>query len=258
MKSRTILKIACILAFAFIPALVSYSAVDPNTAAGVWLLDEGTGDVAKDSSGNGNDGKIEVATWADGKFGKALLFAGKAGVTVQSTAKLNNGGQYTLMAYFSADTLNDWHQIIAKDNQYLLRIDPPSEGGKLSSFVNLGGAWEPRASAIVPELNKWYHYAATYDSGTKKLTVFVDGVKAGESDRDGNPTANDSPVTFGNWGGASLFRGLIDDVAIFDVALAEVDIKTIADQGLKTILGLGGTTSVKPSDKLAATWGSLK
>jgi len=255
MKRMTLF--ASLLVFILVTVMVSYG-VSSKDAVGIWLLDDGAGTVAKDSSGNGNDGKVEIATWADGKFSKALLFAGDASVTVTSTAKLNNGGQYTLMAYFNANTLNDWHQIIAKDNQYLLRIDPPSEGGKLSSFVNLAGGWEPRASAIVPELNKWYHYAATYDSSTKKLTVFVDGVKAGESDRDGNPTANDNPVTFGHWGGGSRFRGLLDEIAIFSVALSEADIKSIATQGLKSVLALDQTTSVAPSGKLAITWGNLK
>ncbi|HGJ66509.1 TPA: LamG domain-containing protein [bacterium] len=258
MKSCNLIKFACILAFILVPILVCNGAIDPKTAVGVWLFDEGVGAVAGDSSGNGHDGKIAVATWANGKFGKALLFAGDASVEVASTAKLNNGGQYTLMAYFNANTLNDWHQIIAKNNQYLLRIDPPGEGGKLSSFVNLNGGWEPRASAIVPDKDKWYHFAATYSSATKKLTVFVDGAKAGESDREGNPTANNDPVTFGHWGGGSRFRGLIDEVAIFNVALSEADIKTIATNGLANALGLAGPSSVRSSEKIATTWGNLK
>jgi hypothetical protein len=257
MRKMTVM--AFLLAFIFVPALVSHGAVRLQDAVGVWLFDEGAGDVAKDSSGNGNDGKVDIATWTDGKFGKALSFAGDASVEVASTDKLNNGGQYTLMAYFNANVLNDWHQLIAKDGQYLLRIDPPSEGGKMSSFVNLDGGWEPRASsADVPVIDTWYHFAATYDSGTKKLTVFVNGVKVGESDRDGNPTANDNPVTFGHWGGSSRFRGVIDDVAIFGIALPESDIKSIADNGLKSVLGLGEPTSVQPFGKLATMWGDIK
>jgi len=65
-------------------------------------------------------------------------------------------------------------------------------------------------------------------------------------------------VTFGHWGGGSRFRGLIDDVAIFSVALSEADIKSIADQGLRASLGLGEPTSVESFGKLAITWGSVK
>ena len=42
-----------------------------------WHFDEGSGNVVKDSSGNGNDGIIYGASWVDGKFGKALSFDGK-------------------------------------------------------------------------------------------------------------------------------------------------------------------------------------
>ena len=36
----------------------SSAKIDLKTAAGIWLFEEGAGEVAKDSSGNGNDGKL--------------------------------------------------------------------------------------------------------------------------------------------------------------------------------------------------------
>ncbi len=261
MNVRNKLSIVLSICLLLFPVLMVNSAIDPKTAVGVWLFDEGGGDVASDLSGNKHDGKIENTKWVDGKFGKALLFEGNGAVTVQSTDKLNLGNQITMMAYFNTQALSDWHQIIAKNNQYLLRIDPPGEGTKMSAFVNLNGGWEPRASSEnIPEKNIWIHLAATYDSGTKKLSLYVNGKLSGESNRDGKPTANNDPVTFGHWGGGSRFRGIIDDVAIFNVALSAADIKSIADNGLKSALklGVGGTTSVSLSGKLANTWGSIK
>ena len=44
--------------------------IDPKSAAGVWLFDEGSGKVAFDSSDNGYDGKLMGnPKWVDGKFG---------------------------------------------------------------------------------------------------------------------------------------------------------------------------------------------
>ena len=37
---------------------ISDAKIDPKTIAGIWLFDEGKGDVAKDISNNGNNGKI--------------------------------------------------------------------------------------------------------------------------------------------------------------------------------------------------------
>ena len=55
----------------------SLGKIDLETCTGMWLFDEGKGDTAKDSSGNGNDGQLMNAPkWGDGKFGTALKFAG--------------------------------------------------------------------------------------------------------------------------------------------------------------------------------------
>jgi hypothetical protein len=42
----------------------------------VMHFDEGSGTIAKDDSGYGNDGTIYGAKWVDGKYGKALSFDG--------------------------------------------------------------------------------------------------------------------------------------------------------------------------------------
>ncbi len=42
----------------------------------VLHFDEGSGTVAKDESGHGNDGTVYGATWVEGKYGKALSFDG--------------------------------------------------------------------------------------------------------------------------------------------------------------------------------------
>ena len=36
----------------------SYAEINPDTVLGAWLLDEGTGSIAVDATGNGNDGTL--------------------------------------------------------------------------------------------------------------------------------------------------------------------------------------------------------
>ena len=67
---------ASLIIMCLIPAGQSYAEIDPETVVGVWLFDEGEGEIAGDSSENGNGGKIFGAKWVDGKFGKALDFDG--------------------------------------------------------------------------------------------------------------------------------------------------------------------------------------
>jgi hypothetical protein len=233
-----------------------YADVGIENAVGVWLLDEGRGDLAEDISGNGHDGQITGADWVDGKFGEALEFEGNGEVRIDSTEKLQLGDQLTMMAYFYTKALNDWHQMIAKDAEYLLRIDPPGEGTRMSAFVNLAGGWEPRASSRAPEKEVWIHFAAVYDGDDGILKVYVDGVPSGQSARVSKPNPGNAPVTFGHWNNSSRFVGMLDDLAIFNAALEEADIMDIATDGLEHFLALGG--SVQPSGKIASTWGFLK
>jgi len=237
---------------------VGLAKIDPETAVGVWLMDEGKGDTTADMSGKKHEGQLNGAKWIDGKFGKALEFKGGQWVNIPSTPELQIGDQLTMMAYFYATDIKDWRQLIAKSDEYLLRVDPPQEGNRMSAFVKPQGNWEPRASARVPDLKTWIHFAATYNSkaNNNHLQVYVDGVASGVSTRPGKVGATNNPVELGRWGGGSFFVGIIDDAAIFNVVLEEKDIQTIAEKGLK--VALGGGAAVSPQAKLATMWGRLK
>ena len=236
---------------------IALAAIDPETAVGVWAFDEGAGKETKDISGLNHHGQLNGAKWKNGKFGKGLEFNGGQWVEVKSTPELQVGKQLTMMAWFYATKIDDWRQLIAKSNEYLLRIDPPGEGNKMSSFVKPGGSWEPRASARVPERKTWIHFAATYDSKAKNehLIVYVNGKRAGASTRPGKVTPTDNPVEVGRWGGGSFFVGIIDEVAIFNAILSEEDLQSIMEKGLAKILG---GEAVSPADRLTTRWASLK
>lgn len=104
-------------ALALTPAL---AAIDPDTAVGVWLMDEDGGDTAIDSSGRGFDGALNSAEWTAGKFGSALEFDGASWVSVPDQPELQAGDQLAMVAWFFAEDIGDWRQLIAKNQ------NPPS------------------------------------------------------------------------------------------------------------------------------------
>ena len=53
----------------------------------------------------------------------------------------------------------------------------------------------------------------------------------------------------------AIFKGIVDDVAMFSDALSEADLETIMEEGVGKVLGVA---PVEPTDKLATTWGDLK
>ncbi len=254
---KIVLVVALTCSITWLLPHVSSAKIDPDTAVGVWLFDEGAGDDAIDSSDKGNDGTITGAKWKDGKFGDGLEFNGGQWVTIESTADLQLGDEHTMMAWFFATDISQHRMLISKNAEYLLRIDVPGEGNKMSTFVNIGG-WEPRASAGVPEEDTWTHIAATFDSGANnnQLIIYVNGERAGSSTRAGKGAGNANPVDIGKWGGGSYFVGIIDEVAIFKAVLTEDDLKTIMDHGLDKTLG--GIAAVDASEKLTTTWANLK
>ena len=59
----------------------------------------------------------------------------------------------------------------------------------------------------------------------------------------------------GDTGDQGFAEGIIDDVAIFNVALSEDDVKDIMDQGVGMAAGI---LSVSPKGRLASVWGDIK
>ena len=68
---RLIVIVFSVLCCLVVSSTNSDAEIDPKTAVGVWLFNETAGGTVHDSSGNGNDGKLEGdPKWVpDGKFG---------------------------------------------------------------------------------------------------------------------------------------------------------------------------------------------
>ena len=89
-----------------------------------------------------------------------------------------------------------------------------------------------------------------------KRRGYIDGKNFGEVDA-GKPGENDEDVSIGASGGGVRFFmiGAIDEPAIFDSVLSEVEINDLMNNGLKKTLTL---TAVSASHKLTTTWGYIK
>ena len=69
-----------------------------------WKFDEGSGDVAHDASGNGNDGTfVGDPQWTTGKLGGALEFNGSSDyieVPFSESLRVINQGDFSIAAWF--------------------------------------------------------------------------------------------------------------------------------------------------------------
>jgi len=236
-----------------------FSAIAPDTVVAALLCDEGSGDTVADASGNGHDGAIVGNVgWTDGKLEKGLEFLDEAGsrVEIPHDDPLTLA-EWTITAWVKLNPPSggDWAVIVVKDpgnglQSYSLDLDG---GGRVFSEVTSGGSWSDCGSSSIVYDDTWHFVAASYDGTT--LGVYVDGVKENEQDFAAGDV-NTAPVAIGGrMDNSQPLLGVVDDVGLFSVALGEDDLRDIMELGLGHALGI---TAVRPSSKLAATWGRLK
>ena len=190
-------------------------------------FEEGEGRKLVDTSGFEQRARAVDVEWVKGHSGRGLRFAHSGSVVrVSSRRSLNLDQAITIEAWVLPGPSSDESRIIiAKNDEYLLRIDKAPEGGRVSFFVHVGSpavTWEPRVSSEGPLTpGVWHHIAGTWDG--RKLRLYVDGEPDGETGRKGHPNPNPYPVMVGNFdypschGGA--FGGVIDEVRIYRRAL---------------------------------------
>ena len=235
----------------------TYAAIDPENIVGIWLFDEGDGDVAMDSSGNGNDGTLlNNPEWVDGKLGMALEFDGSStSVDCGDTESMNipTGGEVTMCAwvYPTVGSTAAWQGIMAK------RTGSYSYG--INFITNQFQVYTSGASAIaifnynLPS-DEWVHIAGVMSSDPTEL--YVNGELFGTWGGGGGVIEAANGLRIGASGTiGEVFNGIIDDVGIFNVALSEAEIKDIYNKGVGMATGI---TAVEPSGKLAVTWAGIK
>jgi hypothetical protein len=220
-----------------------------DDAVGIWLFDEGKGGVAADTSGNGNDGAITGAKWAEGKFGGALEFEPPHVVTVKASDSLNFKNQMTIATWvYMNKGVSD--TAIRRNGSYLLEVQSGGErvpGGYVFGIWSgggfTGGVWGK--TVIDPE--KWYHIVGLYDGNEMKL--YVDGTleatvkQGGDVDQAGD-------LLFGTFGGEK-FIGRLDEVIFFDRGITEAEVAEL-------MTGVEAVLPVSPDGLLTTIWSQLK
>jgi hypothetical protein len=249
----------------FIPQI--QAKVDPKTAVGIWLFDEGKGKTVSDLSGNKNDGEIMGnPSWEKGKFGTALQFGEQSDwVQVKDHPSLRVSDAYSVMAWVHAERYffpgTQWQGIIAKANNPRSFSFYTDTSKRPLIAIHFGGAHIVAFGTEFP-LKEWTHLAFVVESGKNggKITAYTNGKLVKETQNaalNGLPGDSDTQdVVIGRTHeGARFFGGLIDEVALFNTALTEDDMADIVEDGLSRTLDI---TAVEPSQKLSVIWSTLK
>ncbi|MDX1404915.1 MAG: DUF6701 domain-containing protein, partial [Woeseiaceae bacterium] len=218
---------------------------DPISAnlLGHWELDEGSGQTAGDSSSSNNDGTLGNSAgsdsfdpdWACVAGGYALDFDGTDKKVEVGSVTINDRAAWTLSAWIKMDAdTADQRTIYAEGSssveEYLfLYVDDSTNHAKFW-IKDSSSSMSAMESTTNVEDGQWHHITLVQRAKNDR-ELFVDGVS---EDTD---TFNIGTLSFdmarigfleiGAWD-ADPFKGLIDDVRIYDDALTASEVASLA------------------------------
>ncbi|MBL7186327.1 MAG: LamG domain-containing protein [Phycisphaerae bacterium] len=223
-------KLFLLICFALMLGMASDASAE---LVGYWKFDEGSGTVAADSSAHGNDGTLSGnVTWVDGQVGGALDFDGSGSfVEIPHDSSLSITDEITVAAwtYMRAGASGEM-AIVSKGgwaaNDLPYELTETAGSDIFWQFYDDGG--RDTCSPLSPAVDEWHHIAGTYDGTIFKC--YIDGVLADEWAYAGKMPQNTASVTLGRRSrGGTFFNGIIDEVMIYDHALAEDEIPNIME-----------------------------
>jgi len=253
--------ISFVLAF----VLVSQASAE---IVGYWMLDEGSGTIASDSSGNGHDGTLEGdPQWVVGRSGKALQFDGvddyvDIGLGAGDYFSTLNSG-FTVAAWINRASTGTNDVIFgAGRNPVGTAAGDNNNGWKLSissgdviRFTTLG--IQDYTSSLGVPVGEWVHVAATFTEGGTEAKIYVNGnleqTIVGSSPA--NPADGLYAIGFGATWELEFFDGLLDEVRVYDHVLTAPEILAAMEGGK----GYPYVLNPYPEDgaSVANTWVSL-
>jgi len=197
----------------------------------LWLkLNEGSGNIAYDSSFYNNHGTIHGATWVDGKFGKALSFDGVDDyVEVPDSPELKPT-EWTIVVWVKhnyplGEDIGHFPFIVSKGRPekkgYWLVLNRYVQ--EFNVGTGDGTNWEETSTEVLD--NNWHMVVGQLKGN--ELIAYVDLNKYSET-LTFTPEVSMRDLIIGAHDGKSLnFNGIIDEVRIYNRALSENEIKML-------------------------------
>lgn len=204
---------------------------------GYWAFDETTGTSAVDSSGNGHAGTFEYGvarpSVVECRRGGCVSLDGVDDyVRVLDAAALKLIGDVTISAWIKPTGLGTAQSIVSKRYEFEL--------GEIASASPYGMRWTHKASGgtvVAGNLTsstaagQWQHVVLVRNGTTKQITGYYNGSPALTSTYTLVPATNTYSVNIGrNPASTQRFKGLIDEVRIYNVALTASEVQALFAQ----------------------------
>ena len=211
--------------------------MDKSDLVGEWRLDDGDGDTARDSSGNGHHGTLHYASWrvAEG----ALAFDGtNSRVVIPDCAALCLTRDISICAWVYKNAPNRgkrWDTIISKSpGMYDFELlTSKAESDQPAFFSPTCEPQEVYGAQPVPS-REWHHLALARHKN--HVSFFLDGTPTASVAMSGEYPVTGGDLVIGHDGAKGrgfAMNGMLRGVLLFARALDEREIRAIAAEGGK-------------------------
>ena len=201
----------------------------------MWLtFDEGSGNIAYDYSGNGNNGTLYNGTtvcggtngcplWVNGKFGKAVSFDGVDDWIEILNSNLLNPSLITVSLWVNVSSFGNSILLSKNYSSYQLSLD---SNGYVQFYIN-----ETYINSSFPlNISTWQNVVGRFNGSN--IDIFINTVNAGSKIYSFYIPFNSLNLSIAAWQLTSFFNGTIDDVRIYNRALSEEEILSHYQQPL--------------------------
>ena len=204
-------------------------------------LDEGSGNIAHDLSGNDNHGTIHGAKWVTGKIGGALFFDGVDDyIEIPSSSSLNSiVSQITILAWVKTNYTQ--RGTIVANWYYDKSVDPKVNKRSYVCTVNEDGkpdfglSGDGKSGTFIKSVesidrNEWTHLAFVSNGST--MSIYVNGRLTASAEAPSEIYRSNRNVYIGVWNAKepegpefnTFFKGIIDEIKIYRRALSYEEI----------------------------------
>ena len=190
-------------------------AAGPAGLLAAWNFDEGQGDVARDSSGNGRHARLHGPTWVKRGDGFAVSLDGRDDyVDCGESAAIGIGGPVTIEAWIKPTRKANGEAILFGEgfSTYIVTY----YNTEISLFYIGSGGNNVRGKLA---LGGWNHVVATFDGD--RLRMWINGRSTGDRESKIKSYAPGGHFMMATRGRPDLphFKGLLDSVRVYNRAL---------------------------------------
>ncbi len=224
MKKKVIIS----LIFLLILSSIAYADITTNCSnvAALYHLDGN----ANDSSGNGNDGTVNGATYnSSGKVNGAFDFDGDDDYVNVNNDPIGIGAVTVSVWVYSKTTGEIGYGTIVSNGKFMCNLLGWDMGIGCSNDNGNTLVWSESSSLL---FNEWQLFTAVRDVDGS-FTFYINGIQSGIVNQDGGPVLTGSGLTIGRrYSPAQHFNGSIDEVIIYNRALNSTEISELYNSGL--------------------------